>query len=82
VGFDLDLQWPPVILATALVFAAYAVLIEAWRRMLTALAPGNDAELGFGSAARIWFVSNLGRYVPGKVWSNGAMAMLAHRAGV
>jgi hypothetical protein len=33
-------------------------------------------------AARIWFVSNLGRYLPGKVWAIGAMGVMAQRAGV
>ena len=32
--------------------------------------------------ARIWFISNLGRYVPGKVWQIGAMGALAQEAGV
>jgi hypothetical protein len=38
--------------------------------------------LRYADAARIWFVSNLGRYVPGKVWQITAMAVLAERAGV
>src|SRR5690606_3072472 len=56
----------------------YAVLIEAWRRMVG----GWGAPLGYRHAARIWFVSNLGRYVPGKVWQITAMAVMAERAGV
>jgi uncharacterized membrane protein YbhN (UPF0104 family) len=31
---------------------------------------------------RIWCLSNLGRYLPGKVWSVAALAVLAQRAGV
>src|SRR5262249_9965527 len=34
------------------------------------------------TAARIWFISNLGRYIPGKVWQIGAMGVLAQEAGV
>src|SRR4029079_11729625 len=36
----------------------------------------------FSPAARIWFVSNLGKYVPGKVWQIAAMGALAQRNGV
>lgn len=71
-------RWASVGLSATMVLACYAVLIETWRRMVrtwgSALAPGD--------AARIWFVSNLGRYVPGKVWQIGAMGLLAQRAGV
>jgi hypothetical protein len=36
----------------------------------------------FSDAARIWFVSNLGKYVPGKVWQIVAMGKLAERVNV
>ena len=38
--------------------------------------------MSFADAARIWSVSNLGRYVPGKVWQIGAMTTMAERVGV
>lgn len=60
------------------VLVAFAVLIETWRRVLGAWG-GALAPL---DAAHIWFVSNLGRWIPGKVWQVGAMAGLAERAGV
>jgi hypothetical protein len=64
--------------SVAVVFAAYAVLIEAWRRVV--LSMGN--QLGFFPALRIWFLASLGKYVPGKVWSIAGAAVLAQRAGV
>ncbi|MBI3791144.1 MAG: flippase-like domain-containing protein [Gemmatimonadetes bacterium] len=60
------------------VLVAFAVLIETWRRVLTAW----GGALAPIEAAHIWFVSNLGRWIPGKVWQVGAMAALAERAGV
>ena len=39
-------------------------------------------SLPFGVAARIWFVSNLGKYVPGKVWSIAAMTVMAREQSV
>jgi hypothetical protein len=38
--------------------------------------------LPFPKATRIWFVSNLGKYVPGKVWQIAAMGAMAQRDGV
>jgi uncharacterized membrane protein YbhN (UPF0104 family) len=60
------------------VLASYAALIETWRRTVVAW----GERLAWGDAARIWFISNLGRYVPGKVWQIGAMGVLAQDAGV
>jgi hypothetical protein len=76
------LQWsiePGWILLSALVvWLMYALLIAAWRRMLTAWGPGLD----LWSAARIWTVSSLGKYLPGKVWAVAGMAVMAQRAGI
>jgi hypothetical protein len=54
------------------------VLIQTWRSILSSW----GTALPFATAARIWSVSNLGRYVPGKVWQIAAMGVLAQRAGV
>ena len=70
---------PPWILASILVvFASYAVLIEAWRRVVLSM----GERLPFATAARIWFLASLGKYVPGKVWALAGAAVLAKRAGV
>jgi len=66
--------------ATAMVLASYAVLISAWRAVLAGWE--GPTRLRYASAARVWCVSNLARYVPGKVWQIGGMAALAQRAGV
>jgi hypothetical protein len=57
---------------------AYVVLIQTWRTILASW----DRGLPFADAARIWLVSNLGRYVPGRLWQIAAMGVLAQRAGV
>jgi len=66
--------------ATAMVLASYAVLISAWRAVLAGWE--GPTKLRYAQAARVWCVSNLARYVPGKVWQIGGMAALAQRAGV
>ena len=65
-------------LSVLAVFVTYAIQIESWRRILA----GWGQHLGYGRAARIWLVVNLGRYVPGKVWSVAGLIVLAQRAGV
>jgi glycosyltransferase 2 family protein len=56
----------------------YALLIVAWRMMLA----GWGQRLDGWTAARIWTVSSLGKYLPGKVWAIAGMALLAQRAGI
>ncbi len=67
-----------LVLSASVVWLMYALLIAAWRMMLTTWGRGLD----FWSAARIWTVSSLGKYVPGKVWAVAGMAVMAQRAGV
>jgi uncharacterized membrane protein YbhN (UPF0104 family) len=71
-------QWGLVALAAVIVLVTYALLIEGWRRILAAL----GGALPFGPAARIWFVSNLARWIPGAFWQLGAMTEMTRRRGV
>ena len=74
----LRLDWIRVLGSGILVIATYLILIEAWRATLRVW----SETLPFATAARIWFVSNLGKYVPGKVWQIAAMGAMAQRRGV
>lgn len=73
-----DVRWGWVILASLIVLATYAMLIQSWRMLLA----GWGGQLHYGAAVRIWTIANLGRYVPGKLWSVGALGLLANRQGV
>src|SRR5256712_12009628 len=64
--------------SVVLVFLTYLMQIESWRRILA----GWGQRIAFGPAARTWSVANLGRYVPGQVWSVAGLVVLAQRAGV
>jgi uncharacterized membrane protein YbhN (UPF0104 family) len=75
---QIHFQWRWIVLATLLILVTYALLIEGWRRILVAW----DSHLPFGVAARIWFLSNLGKYVPGNIWSLTAMGVMAKRRGL
>lgn len=74
----LDVRWWPVVAASLIMFAAYALLIALWRLLLAA----TGYRIAAGQAARVWLVSSLGRYVPGKVWQLGAMGVMLQRDGV
>jgi len=74
----LDIGWVWIAAATMLVAVTYLLLIETWRRILIAWSAG----LPFSVASRIWFVSNLGKYVPGKIWSIAAMSAMARSNAV
>jgi len=71
-------RWGTILLSAAVVLLAYALLVELWRTLLRAW----GERIGIPAAARVWFVSSLGRFVPGRIWQVGAMAVLAGRAGV
>lgn len=74
----LQFGWQWIAAASVLVLVSFALLIEGWRRVLGAW----DSRLPFRHAARIWFLSNLGKYVPGNIWSLTAMGMMARERGI
>ncbi len=73
---DVHLGW--LLAASLLVFATYLVLIETWRQVLLRL----GATVPFAPTARVWFASNLGKYMPGKIWTVSAMVVLIGELGV
>lgn len=79
-AIDVNLHPDPgwLALAALMVFVAYAFYIEAWRRLLA----GWGQRIRYGAAARVWTLANLGRYLPGKIWSVTGLVVLAQRAGV
>jgi len=76
VAWQLSPAW--LVASVLVVFTSYAVLIEAWRRVVLSM----GQQLAYLTAARIWFLASLGKYVPGKVWAIAGAAVLAQRAGV
>ena len=73
-------QFAPVGVALAILAAAatYGVLIDSWRRVLA----GYDHALSFRVAARIWILSNFGKYLPGSLWIIAGMAVMSKEEGV
>lgn len=78
VEFPTRLHGGWILLSAGIVLATYALLIVAWRVVIT----GWNERLSYRHAVGVWTLSNLGRYLPGKVWSVAGLAVLAQRAGV
>jgi hypothetical protein len=76
------LAWRPepgfLVLSALVVWTMYAGLIWAWRVMLRSW----GQQLDGWTAARIWTVSSLGKYLPGKVWAIAGMALMAQQSGI
>jgi len=77
-GFEFDFDLPRLIISLALLVIARAFAVEAWRRSLISL----GERLGFAFGARVWFLSNLTRYVPGNIWQVATMMVLVEAKGV
>jgi hypothetical protein len=74
-----DFRWFPFtasLLAMSLTFAANS---QIWRLVIHSL---SGTSLRPYRALYIWFVSNLGRYLPGKMWQIAGMAMMARIEGI
>jgi len=71
-------DWTYIGLSGIVVLATYALLVEVWRRIVAEW----HAQMSFANAARIWCVSNLGKYVPGKIWQIVAMSKMAEAVKV
>jgi uncharacterized membrane protein YbhN (UPF0104 family) len=75
-AWEFDL--PYLVLSFICVISTFVFLVWLWRSLLAEL----GSRLSFRSAFRIWFLSSLGRYVPGKVWQLLGMVYLSQREGV
>ncbi len=77
---QIDWRLDPLLLlfGAGVVWIVFALLADAWRRMVAAW----GRPLRWWDGATIWLLSSMAKYVPGKVWSLTGMAVLAERRGV
>jgi hypothetical protein len=73
-----ELRWEFIIASLLVTWVMYGLLIWGWRSVLH----GWRQYIRAVDAARIWCLSSLGKYIPGKVWSIAGMAAMAERQGV
>jgi hypothetical protein len=72
-------RWAILLLSCIVLLIGYVTSAAIWARVVADL---GGARLGLATSSRIYFVSNLGRYLPGKFWQIAGLAVLAARQGV
>jgi hypothetical protein len=66
-------------LSGAIILCTYLVLIRSWLYIVTGL---SGQSIPFLAGARIWFVSNLGTLLPGRVWGIIQMGAMSAEQGI
>ena len=74
----LTIAYAPLLAASLLTFAGYLVNVIVWVASLRWW----DQHLHFRAALRIWFLSNLARFIPGVVWQFAGLATMSYAAGL
>lgn len=77
-GHPLSINWPVLIVAQIAVFAGLALLALPNLLLLRAL----GSPLPPLTVLRIWFLSNIAKYLPGSIWALPGRMFLYQRAGV
>lgn len=75
---DLRPAWGPLLLASALTLVTYLYLVAWWITSLGWWGP----RLAYLDALRIWFTTNLARFIPGIVWQFAGLAAMVQPYGV
>jgi hypothetical protein len=68
-----------LLLSCVMLLIGYVASAAIWARVVVDL---GGAQLDLPTSSRIYFVANLGRYLPGKLWQIAGLAVLAARHGV
>ena len=76
-------EWKPdpllLIASLLMLLGVYLGHCALWRFITTRL---GGTKAGVKSSLRIYFVSSLGRYIPGKLWQIAGLAVFAQKAGI
>lgn len=75
---SIDISWSLLVLASLVWLASFGYLVLNWARSLRWW----EFELTVTRALRIFFLSNLGRYIPGAIWQFAGLAALSSATGV
>lgn len=71
-------NWWLLLVAVIFFFAYFACRALSWGMIMNGL----GHRLGVGTSARMWLISELGRYIPGNVWSFLGRVYLAEKKGI
>jgi glycosyltransferase 2 family protein len=78
-AFDWDLRWAALAASTVVLTAVLAWGVVVWKLVLDRF---EHPPVPLSALLEIWFLSNLARYVPGKIWQFVGAAELARIAGL
>ncbi len=78
VAYDWDLDYLALVVAFSLMLCTTVVYAHLWRLIVQGL----GTPLSFRKSYRIFYLSQLGRYIPGKVWSILGLVYLSEKEGV
>ncbi len=76
--FDWEFDYPLLILSFALQMLGLCWLVKIWQRMLG----HTGSRVSYGRLFKVWFFTNLGKYLPGKVWQFMGMVYMLEKQGV
>jgi hypothetical protein len=74
----LTIAYAPLLAASLLTLTGYLVNVLVWVGSLRWW----DQHIGLVAALRIWFLSNLARFIPGVVWQFAGLAGMSYSAGL
>jgi hypothetical protein len=74
----LTVAYAPLVAASLLTLTGYLVNVVVWVASLRWW----DQRIALVAALRIWFLSNLARFIPGVVWQFAGLAGMAYSAGL
>jgi hypothetical protein len=75
---ELTPAWIPILLGSVITAGTYLYLVLVWVASLRWW----DERFAYWEAARVWFVSNLARFIPGMVWPLAGVAAMSHARNV
>lgn len=75
---ELSPAWTPILVGSVLTAATYLYLVLVWVASLRWW----GQRFAYLDAARVWFVSNLARFIPGMVWQLAGVAAMSHARAV
>ncbi len=71
-------NYPALLISTGVALLGFVAVISIWRSLLVSC----GESISFTDAYRIYFRSNLGKYLPGKVWQLAGMVVLCREIGI
>ena len=68
----------PLVLSAIFLGLGFMLLVRIWTLILRE----TGEKLPYAAACKVWFASNMGKYLPGKIWQILGMVYLAEKKGI